>query len=301
MSDMGTRMRRLLLGLTFAIVLPVATAGAQGSRAAMVDSARVLIADFNERRSIAMLRRALDPALGAPDVSWSRGVQLLGQTLLETSQREEALAWLRWALRQSPSMQVDSVNFTPALVSAFYEARAFVQASRAEPRASVRFQWDTATTAAGFGVLRVERGGAASTTPLQLTVNGEFLAEKQERRLAPGTYRIAARPAGQTDVEFTAEVLPGVTTVAALELGSTERVVSSVPDAPGVSNEGPRTVAPPDSGTVAPAAKKGRKTLWFILGGAGVAGLGAVVAMQKPEPTPGPTPPTTGSIIIALP
>jgi hypothetical protein len=304
MSDVSTRvrLRLMLLGVTVSLMLPVSTAGAQGRRTAMVDSARALIDDFNERQSIALLRRALDPALGAPDGSWSRGVQLLGQTLLQTNQREEALSWLRWALRQSPSLQVDSVNFTPALVSAFYEARAFVQASRAEPRVSVRFQWATATTSGGFGDLLVERGEAAGETPLQLSVNGEFLAEKQARRLSPGTYRIAARAVGQTDADFTTEVLPGVTTTVTLNLAPAARVVSAVTDAAGVSSAGPSAVAPPVDAGVAPVAKKGRKTLWFILGGAGVAGLGAAVAMQKgSEPPVGPPVSTTGSIIIALP
>ncbi len=217
---------RLLLGVAIAVTLSAPSVSAQRSRSAMVDSARALIDDFNERQSIGLLRRALDPALGAPDASWARAVQLLGQTLLQTNQREEALSWFRWALRQSPSLQVDSVNFTPALVSAFYEARAFVAASRTEPRASVRFQWTTSTTAGGFGDLIVARGEAGAAAPLQLSVNGEFLAERQARRLSPGSYRIAARAAGQADAEFTTEVLPGVTTTVTLNFVSTERVLS---------------------------------------------------------------------------
>lgn len=301
MSDRGRRVRRLLLGLTVSLSLPLTIAGAQGSRTAMVDSARALIDDFNERQSIGLLRRALDPALGAPDPSWARAVQLLGQTLLQTNQREEALSWFRWALRQSPSFQVDSVNFTPALVSAFYEARAFVAASRTEPRAVVRFQWATATTAGGFGDLVVSRAEAGAATPLQLSVNGEFLAESQARRLSPGTYRIAARAVGQTDADLTAEVLPGVTTIVTLNLGATERVAENATAVTVAAGDTTRAVPPPPAVAVAPAVKKGRKKLWLILGGGGVAGLGAVLAMQKPAPPPGPPPVTTGGIVIALP
>jgi len=226
MSLVGKWGCRLLLGVAVGISLSAPAASAQGNRSAMVDSARALIDDFNERQSISLLRRALDPVLGAPDVSWARAVQLLGQTLLQTNQREEALSWFRWALRQSPSLQVDSVNFTPALVSAFYEARAFVAASRPESRASVRFQWATSTTSGGFGDLVVARSEAGAAAPVQLSVNGEFLAERQARRLSPGSYRVAARAAGQADAEFTTEVLPGVTTLVTLNFVSTESVLS---------------------------------------------------------------------------
>ena len=160
---------------------------------------------------------------------------MLSQTLLQTNQRDEAIAWLRWALRQSPALQVDSVNFTPLLVSAFQEARTFVAGDRTEPRASVRFEWATSTTSGGFGDLRATRSGGDTSTALQVSANGEFLDVDRPRRLAPGTYRIVARSAGQADADLTVEVLPGVTTVVTVTVvatvavdgmsGATERTV----------------------------------------------------------------------------
>ena len=201
---------RFLLPIAF--LLTPMTGQPQATRSALVDSARSMIDNFNERQSIALLQRALNPALGAPDAAWARGVQLLAQTLLQTSRRNEALAWLRWGLRQSPSLQVDSVNFTPTLVSAFQEASAFVSSGRPEPRAVVRYEWATGTPSGAFGDLRAERG-AANTSALQVTVNGEFVDEGRARRLAPGTYRIVARSPGAADADLTAEVLSGVTTI----------------------------------------------------------------------------------------
>ena len=205
------------LSLCGVIVGPV-RADAQATRAALVDSARSMIDNFNERQSITLLQRAVNPALGAPDALWGRGVQLLAQTLLQTNQRNEAVAWLRWALRLSPSLQVDSVNFTPTLVTAFQEARTFVASARNDQRAVVRHDWATGTSSGGFGDLRVDRTGGGTTASLQITANGEFIDEGRARRLAPGTYRILARSQGAPDADLTAEVLSSVTTVVTLNM-----------------------------------------------------------------------------------
>lgn len=287
---------RLLLGLTIALSLSATVAHAQVNRTTMVDSAQALIDEFNERQSIGLLRMALNPALGAPDLPWARAVQLLGQTLLQTNQREEALAWFRWALRQSPSLQVDSVIFTPAVVSAFNEARAFVAASRKEPRASVQFLWTTSTTSGGLGDLIVARAAARTATPVQFSVNDASLAEKQPRRLPPGSYRVTARVAGETDAECTTEVLPGVTTIVTMSFVSEQRVVAEATAAPAVPGDDARPTAPPTAAAEKPPASKRRSRLLPIMGGVTLAGLAAVLAMPK-----GPDPVPTGGIVILLP
>lgn len=313
-------MRYLLpLLASLASLVAVPAAGAQGNRSAIVDSARALIDDFNERQSIGLLRRALNPALGAPDASWARGVQLLGQTLLQTNQRDEAVAWLRWALRLSPSLRVDSVNFTPVLVRAFQEARVFVASNKPEPRVSVRFEWATATTSGGFGDLRVARREGSGLTPLQLSANGEFLDEGQARRLAPGSYRIAARASGLADAEFTAEVLPGVTTqvsVAVATVALVPATADSVVPPPVIVAPSPVAVAPPKVDSIVPPlvitrvagktkestappnavkAPKSRRKMYSIAGGVVVGGIVAALAMPKGSK------PTTGTIVITLP
>ena len=259
----------------------------------MVDSARALIDDFNERQSIGLLRQALNPALGAPDASWARGVQLLGQTLLQTNQREEAVSWLRWALRLSPSLQADSVNFTPALVKAFEEAREFVATNRTEPRVLIRFEWSTSTTSGGFGDLRVARGEVNASIPVQLSANGEFLDEGRPRRLSPGSYRIAARIEGQSDAELTTEVLPGVTTLVTVNFVTADSLVAVAPVT--VTSGGlviKRPSAPP---VVTPKTPKRRSKLLPIIGGVVVGGVVAALAMPKSRG------PTTGGIVIRLP
>lgn len=271
-----------------------APAGAQGSRPAMVDSARALIDDFNERQSIRLLRRALNPALGAPDSLWARGVQLLGQTLLQTDQQEEAVSWLRWAVRLSPSLQADSVNFTPALVNALHEARAYVAASRTEPRVSIRFEWSMATTPEGFGDLRVARDGNAAI-PMQISANGEFLDEGRPRRLSPGSYRIAARTAGQSDAELTTEVLPGVTTLVTVNFVNAASLVTA--ERTNVAPGGQVTESPSAPPVAKPNTPKRRSKLLPIIGGVAVAGIVGALAMPKS----GPDPVRTGGIVLRLP
>lgn len=194
-------------------------ANAQRSRTALVDSAQAMIDNFNEQQSIVVLQRALDPALGAPDAPWTRGVQLLAQTLLQTNQGAQARAWLRWAIRLSPSFQVDNVIFTPQLVAAAQEARRFVSQANPEPRAGVRFEWSTTLPSDGSGVLRVERAGDGQARELQLSIdNIGTVALGNPRRLAAGSYRMVARATGIADAAVTTEVLPGVTTVVTLAL-----------------------------------------------------------------------------------
>jgi hypothetical protein len=284
----------------FAMALAPVPVHAQANRAAIVDSARSLIDDFKERQSISLLQRAVNPALGALDATWARGVQLLAQTLLQTSQRDEANAWLRWALRLSPSLQVDSVNFTPALVAAFLEARTFVASARPVPRATVRFDWATATAAGGFGDLRVDRTGGDSNQPVQLTVNGEFLDVGRPRRLAPGSYRILARATGLPDADVATEVLPGVTTVVTVDVTS---AVAAVPAAVQPPTAEPSNPVPPRNTPInGEGQPKKRSKLLPILGGIAVGGIIAAVAGggggggEKKTITP-----TTGTLRIPLP
>lgn len=203
-------------GLLLVMLLPQAAgvAAAQDSRPRLVDSAKVLLDDFKERQSIDLLRRALNPALGAPDSVWAGGVQLLAQVLLRTQQPDEAAAWLRWAVRLVPNIRVDSVNFVPAVVSAFHAARAFVASARSDSLTRIRWEWSTSTPAGGYGDLRIETAPGFRPDQVQLMVEGQdFLDPGRPRRLVPGSYRVAARATGFGSLELTTEVLPGVTTV----------------------------------------------------------------------------------------
>lgn len=214
---------------TFLAVIPAARpAAAQGRRLAMVDSAQALVLAAKDDQAIIVLRAALNPELGAPDAPWARGVQLLGQTLLQTEKSVEAGAWIRWALRQSPSLQVDSVQYIPLLVTAFRDARAFLATGRPESRLTVRHIWPPSGQAT-TGQLRAVRSDGGTSAPVLFAVNGESLAEGQNRVLQPGSYRISARLPGQPDIETTAEVLPGVSTLVTVNV-----VVANVDMSPDV-------------------------------------------------------------------
>jgi len=215
---MNTLLRLALVG---AFMLAPPAAMAQATRATLVDSARALIDDFNERQSTVLLQRALNPAFGRPDAAWTTGVQMLAQILIRNGQGDEAAAWLRWALRLEPAMQVDSVSFIPALVTAFHAARDFVARTRTGSPPPTRWEWTTASAAGGFGDLLVETTPAHPNPPVQLAVDGVgFLDAGRTRRLAPGSYRIAARAPGAAAVEHTAEVLPGVTTIVTFSIAT---------------------------------------------------------------------------------
>ena len=233
----STLAQRIVVVMSAVVLFMPMRADAQATRSALVDSAQVLIDNFDERSSIVLLQRALDPALGAPDAAWVRGVQLLAQTLLQTNQEPQARAWLRWAIRLSPSFQPDNVNFTPRLVAASEAARSAVARGPADPRARVRFEWAPAPPADGSGALRIEPGAPGQAAGLQLTIDSVGSVElDRARRLSPGSYRLVARAAGVADAEVTAEVLPGVTTVVALAMGP----VTAQPVAPdaGAANAG---------------------------------------------------------------
>jgi hypothetical protein len=228
-------MGRHLLAAVLAASLAPSVAHAQATRAALLDSARVLILDFNEPAAIGVLRRALNPALGATDSAWQRGVHLLSQTLIQSNQRVEAEAWLRWAIRLRPDIPVDSMNFVPALVSAFRAARDFVTTGRSDPRAQFRYEWSTTTNTEGFGDLRVDRAPGTPATPLQIAVEGAgTLDPGRARVMATGSYQIAARPATGPGINVSAEVLPGITTIV---------IVSFAPAVIALDAEGERRVA----------------------------------------------------------
>ena len=296
-------LRTLAVALPLAWSIAAAPAQAQASRTALLDSARARIDDFDERRAIPLLRRAVDPALGARDAEWGRGVQLLAQTLLQTDARDAAAAWLRWALRLSPDLAADSVNFTPALVAALDEARRAVRQAPVPERVTIRHAWLAALPDDGLGELLVERAGAAPGARVTITVEGDTLELARVRRLPAGSYRFVAAGGGAPELPFTTEVLPGVTTRVSVSFPAVVADGAKAQPA-GVTPPTQRGPAEPQP-TVVGAGPKKRSKLLPILGGVAVGGIVAALAGGSGSggggSGGGTPPPTTGGITIRLP
>lgn len=76
----------------------------------------------NFREAAKLLGYSLNPSFNLPDSVWVVTLQRLAHSLLETGLPDVAGVWLRWALRQRGSMDVDDVNFPPAVIRAFAQA-----------------------------------------------------------------------------------------------------------------------------------------------------------------------------------
>src|SRR5204863_7364704 len=93
-----------------------ASVHAQGPRDAMVARA---FNEFDAAQRLQRLMSALIRTSGPPRGAWPVGVQLLAQTLIEDGRDSLAAVWLRWAVRLSPDLQPDTVQFLPKVVAAY--------------------------------------------------------------------------------------------------------------------------------------------------------------------------------------
>src|SRR5688572_9801214 len=116
-------MRRVLSAFVLLAVVASATAAQPDTRASLLRQATAALDDFAPDRARDLARAALDPAFGAPDTTWVRGVHILTQILSEAGEESVAQTWARWAMRTYPQMRIDSVNFVPGVVTALKDAR----------------------------------------------------------------------------------------------------------------------------------------------------------------------------------
>ena len=132
---------RGLLPHRLVVLLSVVGAGSlrgQDPRDAMVARA---FNEFDAARRVQLLMSALNPTAGPPRGAWPVGVQLLAQTLIEDGQDSVAGVWLRWAVRLSPDLQPDTVQFLPKVVVAYRSARDFVLSTRAPGDSTAATTW----------------------------------------------------------------------------------------------------------------------------------------------------------------
>jgi hypothetical protein len=280
-------MTRLAVGpllVLLGLVGPWAALRAQDPRDTLVARA---FNEFDTPRRVQLLMSAVNPNAGPPTGAWANGVQLLAQTLIEEGNDSLAGVWLRWAVRVSPSLQVDTVQFVPAVAAAFAGAHDFVERTRTpgDSLTTTTWLWPSQGKRDSPGQLQVS--APSITGPLQASAEGIGpLASGAAKELAPGSYAIRAGAAGYDDLAVTREVLPGVTTVLEFRLQRSANL----------ADQGKPVI--PDQ--IEPEPKR-KKFPWVIVL-AGVAGAGAVAALAGGGgEEPPPPPPTTGGITIHFP
>jgi hypothetical protein len=278
-------MRDSVRGLGFpGLVLLLGAAGAAALRAQDPRDAQVARAfnEFDAARRVQLLMSALNPTSGPPRGAWPVGVQLLAQTLIEDGKDSAAAVWLRWAIRLSPDLQPDTVQFLPAVVAAYRAARDFVMSTRGtgDSVAATTWLWPAQTGGEQVGRLQV---AAAGQVPVRVDVRGVGpIGAGGSIPLNPGSYQVSAG-SGSDNVGVTREVLPGVTTVLEFRFR---------PALPQVATKPPPPPPPPP-----PEKKGGFPVLWVGLGGVAAVAI-AVVALGHGG---GPAPAATGSISVPFP
>ena len=189
---MKTVARRLCLkGLVlFLSVVGAGSLRGQDPRDAMVARA---FNEFDAARRVQLLMSALNPTAGPPHGAWPVGVQLLAQTLIEDGQDSLAGVWLRWAVRLSPDLQPDTVQFLPKVVVAYRSARDFVLSTRASSDSAAATTWLWPAQDSGERVGRLQVSTAALAVPAPLRRPGR---PTPRRRSPAGPGRTASpRPA----------------------------------------------------------------------------------------------------------
>jgi hypothetical protein len=214
-------MRRLIASslLVLSVVgIAAGTVAAQDTRASLMRQATQAYDDFAPERARELARAALDPALGAPDTLWARGVHLLSQVLFEAGEEELAHTWARWAMRTNPTMRIDSTNFLAGVVAALDSARRAVGARTAGDEVT-RTTWQWAARGSQETQGRIRFDPVLMPVPANVVVQGVGLVPAGPGvPVAPGSYVIAVSAPGYLDARIVREVLPGVTVTLAFSL-----------------------------------------------------------------------------------
>jgi hypothetical protein len=226
--------------------------------------------EFDTARRLQLLTSALDPTLGPLTGAWPVGVQLLAQTLIEEGNDSLAGIYLRWAVRLSPGLQVDTVQFLPEVATAYASARRFVVGSGTAADSLVGTTWAWAPEGSTATRGRLQLSAPTVGAALRASVEGAGTPQPgAATELAPGSYRVSASAPGYDSLAVTREVLPGVTTL--LELRPRRTSVAAAEPA------APRQI-PAANATVGVQEPKKTFPVALVLGG--VAAVGAVVALR---------------------
>ncbi|OLC71444.1 MAG: hypothetical protein AUH78_18130 [Gemmatimonadetes bacterium 13_1_40CM_4_69_8] len=242
--------------------------------------------DFDPQRALPLLRRGVDPKAGPRDSLWAFGVQYLAQILYEQGDEAGARAWIRWAVRLTPGLKLDTLNLLSQVIAEFQSARAATAAGADDARVGTEWLWPSADPGSGPGRIEVRPEGAPAGVTVTVPGHGTV---SPRLSLPAGSYEIEARAPGYRPVRFTREVLPGVTTLLAIALQPEVRVAAA----------GPRPAPGPPPPPV--AAKKKGHFPWavVVLGGLGAGAAAALLGGKGGSGSGGGT--STGGITINIP
>lgn len=279
----------------FPVLLLAVSAGAtelpaQAQRDSLVAKA---VDEFDTGRQLQLLRAALDPAGGPPTGSWATGVQLLAQTLLQDKRDSLAATWLRWAVRLSPGLKPDTVQFLPFVATALRSAQEYVRrtSTPGDSLAKTSWVWPAQGTDEVTGKLQLSATGAV--LPRTSISGGTPIKPGAPATLDPGSYEIHAAGEGYDSIAVTREVLPAVTTVVELKPRS---VLAQAAKPPGPTPQPATPTMPPIE-----LAKPHKKSTLLIVG-LGVVGAGVAVAvLAGGGKGSSSTPPSTGGITLTFP
>ncbi len=208
------RITRLVAPLVGAFLVLLPAAAQAQSRSDLLRQATTALEEFETARAIRFARAALNPALGAPDTTWARGVHLLAQMLIEEGQQPAAKTWAQWAMRTHPSLAIDSVNFLASVATTLKDARAAAVQTAGDVATRTTYQWPNATSESNESRFRV----AAGASPVTVLVRGVGVVGAQGLVLPPGTYELEVSASGFLPLRVTREALPGVTSEFAFTL-----------------------------------------------------------------------------------
>ena len=238
--------------------------------------------DFDPQRALPLLRRGVDPKAGPRDSLWATGVQYLAQILYEQGDEAGARAWVRWAVRLTPDLKLDTLNLLSPVIAEFRAARAATAPAPEDARVGTEWVWPSTDPGSGPGRMEVRLAGEPAA--LTATVVGRGTLSPR-LSLPAGSHEIEARAPGYRTIRVTREVLPGITTVLVFT-PQPEMPVAAVPQMP--------APAPP------PVVAKKKGHFPWAVAVLGAVGVGAAAALLGGKGGGGGQA-STGSITISFP
>src|SRR2546428_5766688 len=162
--------------------------------------------DFDPQRALPLWRGGVDPKAGPRDSLWAFGVQSLAQILYEQGDEAGARAWIRWAVRLTPGLKLDTLNLLSQVIAEFQSARAATAAGADDARVGTEWLWPSADPGSGPGRIEVRPEGAPAGVTVTVPRHGTV---SPRLSLPAGSYEIEARAPGYRPVRVPRGGLPG--------------------------------------------------------------------------------------------
>jgi len=217
----------VLLACTGLLVVSAGSALGQ-TRASLIEQAR---SEFSESAGMALLLTAVSGDLGGVDSLWTVATHDIAATLLRSNNAELATLWVRLSVRHGSEWPIDSGWFEPAVVALYQQVASLVAEPDPAVPATTRWQFPATLDPTATGNVRVTAADQGIAVDVTVVGGGTGSGALE---LRPGSYEILATAQGFDTVRVIREVLPGTTTVLAVELrpvlaeGAEQRVLGSL-------------------------------------------------------------------------